>query len=136
VLFNIGGPALNQLNNAANKQGKTPGFKKAQKAISKPFSKKRAAIGAIVGLSAASLLTAAPQADAAQELMQLSAAGENPLHPLELRLQPAMQQHGGAASAFMSQNRWVLGPCKTSRLCRRCAQAITVSASSPRSSSP
>lgn len=71
VLFNIGGPALNQLNNAANK-GKSPGFKKAQKTVSKAF-KKRAAIGAIVGLSAASLLAAAPQADAAQEIMQLSA---------------------------------------------------------------
>ena len=71
VLFNIGGPALNQLQNAANKQ-KSPGFKKAQKAVSKAV-KRRAVTGAIAGLSAASLLAAAPQADAAQELAQLAA---------------------------------------------------------------
>lgn len=75
VLFNIGGPALNQLNNAINKQPKTPGFKKAQKTVAKA-TKRRAAVGAIAGLSAASLLAAAPQADAAQEVLQL-AAGDN-----------------------------------------------------------
>ena len=75
VLFNIGGPALNQLQNAANKQ-KSPGFKKATKAVSKAV-KRRAVAGAIAGLSAASLLAAAPQADAAQELAQL-AAGAGP----------------------------------------------------------
>lgn len=51
---------------------------KSTKGVSKALrgkggTKKRAAIGVITGLSAASLL-AAPQADAAQELMQLAAS--------------------------------------------------------------
>ena len=53
----------------------TSSVKKGTKAI-----KKRAAVGAITGLSAASLL-AAPQADAAQELMQLAASAPH-CHPL------------------------------------------------------
>ena len=67
VLFNIGGPALNQLNNAANKN-KSGVVKK----VASKINKKRAVTGAIVGLSAASLL-AAPHADAANEVMQLAA---------------------------------------------------------------
>ncbi|BDA48051.1 probable photosystem II core complex proteins psbY, chloroplastic [Coccomyxa sp. Obi] len=70
VLFNIGGPALNQLNNVAQKR-KTGVVKK----VASKVGKKRAVTGAIVGLSAASLL-AAPQADAANEVMQL-ATGDN-----------------------------------------------------------
>ncbi|EIE27294.1 hypothetical protein COCSUDRAFT_52123 [Coccomyxa subellipsoidea C-169] len=70
VLFNIGGPALNQLNNAANKN-KSGVVKK----VASKINKRRAVTGAIVGLSAASLL-AVPQADAANEVMQL-AAGDN-----------------------------------------------------------
>ncbi|CAK0784971.1 hypothetical protein CVIRNUC_008176 [Coccomyxa viridis] len=66
VLFNIGGPALNQLANTAEKN-------KATKGISKSLRKKRAVVGAITGLSAASLLTT-PQADAAQEIVQLAAS--------------------------------------------------------------
>ena len=67
VLFNIGGPALNQLNNAANKN-KSGVVKK----VASKINKRRAVTGAIVGLSAASLL-AVPQADAANEVMQLAA---------------------------------------------------------------
>ncbi|CAL5228944.1 g12175 [Coccomyxa viridis] len=71
VLFNIGGPALNQLANTAEKNKATKG---ASKALRKGTGTKRRAIaGAITGLSAASLL-AAPQADAAQEVMQLAAS--------------------------------------------------------------
>ena len=44
---------------------------KATKGISKSLRKKRAVVGAITGLSAASLL-ATPQAEAAQEIMQLA----------------------------------------------------------------
>ena len=72
VLFNIGGPALNQLNNAANKN-KTGVAKKISKAVMK-----RAVTGAIVGLSAASLL-AVPHADAANEVMQLAAGAPRAL---------------------------------------------------------
>ena len=46
---------------------------KATKGISKSLRKKRAVVGAITGLSAASLL-ATPQADAAQEIVQLAAS--------------------------------------------------------------
>ena len=44
---------------------------KATKGISKSLRKKRAVVGAITGLSAASLL-ATPQAEAAQEIAQLA----------------------------------------------------------------
>ncbi len=67
VLFNIGGPALNQLNNVAQKR-KSGVVKK----VANKVGKKSAVTGAIVCLSAASLL-AAPQADAANEAMQLAA---------------------------------------------------------------
>jgi photosystem II PsbY protein len=80
VLFNIGGPALNQLQNAANKP-KSGAVKKAQKAVSKA-TKRRAAAAAIAGLSAASLLAAAPQAEAAQEIAQLAAGEGSVLHGL------------------------------------------------------
>jgi len=69
VLFNIGGPALNQLANTAEKNKNT---KEASKSLRKG-TKRRAIAGAITGLSAASLL-AVPQADAAAEIMQLAAS--------------------------------------------------------------
>lgn len=64
VLFNIGGPALNQLNqlSSRNKGGAKP-----------KITKKRAVAGALVGLSASSFLLATPQADAANEVMRLAA---------------------------------------------------------------
>ena len=52
-------------------KGLTSCRNKATKGISKSLRKKRAVVGAITGLSAASLL-ATPQADAAQEIMQLA----------------------------------------------------------------
>jgi photosystem II PsbY protein len=86
VLFNIGGPALNQLNALSSKT----------KGTAKPkITKKRAIAGALVGLSASSLLLAAPQADAATEVMQI-AAGKIPFTSPSSPWQ-------GAASLSLSQ---------------------------------
>lgn len=61
VLFNISGPALNQINNMSNKQ--------------KNIARRARGVAGAIGISAASLI-AAQQADAASEVAQL-AAGDN-----------------------------------------------------------
>jgi len=74
VLFNIAGPALNQLANIAERNKDLKGVSKSLRKGTKSIgTKKRAIAGAVTGLSAASLL-AVPQADAAQEVMQLAAS--------------------------------------------------------------
>lgn len=72
VAFNIGGPALNQLANIADKR--------ESDAVPKPrlSLKKRSVAAGLVGLTAASLL-ATPQAEAATEAFQLAAGGWHPL---------------------------------------------------------
>lgn len=70
--YNIAGPALNQLANIVDKRERGANAGKAT-GLARLALKKRAIVSALVGLSAASLLTA-PQADAATEAFQLAAS--------------------------------------------------------------
>ena len=110
VLFNIAGPALNQLSAMGDKKGAAP---------AKKGGKKRSAAGLGLGLTAASLL-AASAADAATDVAQL--AGDSRGGLLALLFAPALgwvafniagpafnqlsnMQTGGAAAAGPKKGR-------------------------------